>query len=524
MKLRFSYLCPTPFASLMNNSALLFVSLAGTSALAAAQDADSRPNVILLLADDLGFGDLSCYGATRIATPHTDSVAAAGVRFTDAHAVAATSTPSRYSLLTGEYCFRRSGTDVAAGNAALIIKPEQFTLADVFRQAGYATAAFGKWHLGLGSRTGEQDWNAQLDLTPADIGFDHSYIMAATADRVPCVWMENGRVVNHDPSAPIEVSYRKNFEGEPTGRTHPELLYNLRSSHGHDQSIVNGIGRIGYMRGGGRALWQDENLADSLVAHATRFMEQHADRPFFMYLCTNDVHVPRFPHPRFRGKSPMGLRGEAILQFDWTVGEICAALRRLGIADNTLLIITSDNGPVLDDGYDDMAESLAGDHSPGGPYRGAKYSAYEAGSRIPFIVSGTPLTAKGKVSHALVSHIDAVASLATLVGSPVPENAAPDSRPFLDTWLGRSQRSCPYAVKMAQNRSLTLRTPDWKLIEPSQGPAMIPWGPKVETGYRPEPQLFRMKHDAGEQTDLAKRHPRRTHRLMQLLESIKAHP
>ena len=524
MKLRFSYLCPTPFASLMNNSALLFVSLAGTSVLAAAQDAGSRPNVILLLADDLGFGDLSCYGATRIATPHTDSVAAAGVRFTDAHAVAATSTPSRYSLLTGEYCFRRSGTDVAAGNAALIIKPEQFTLADVFRQAGYTTAAFGKWHLGLGSRTGEQDWNAQLDLTPADIGFEHSYIMAATADRVPCVWMENGRVVNHDPSAPIEVSYRINFEGEPTGRTHPELLYNLRSSHGHDQSIVNGIGRIGYMRGGGRALWQDENLADSLVAHATRFMEQHADRPFFMYLCTNDVHVPRFPHPRFRGKSPMGLRGEAILQFDWTVGEICAALRRLGIADNTLLIITSDNGPVLDDGYDDMAESLAGDHSPGGPYRGAKYSAYEAGSRIPFIVSGTPLTAKGKVSHALVSHIDAVASLATLVGSPVPENAAPDSRPFLDTWLGRSQRSCPYAVKMAQNRSLTLRTPDWKLIEPSQGPAMIPWGPKVETGYRPEPQLFRMKHDAGEQTDLAKRHPRRTHRLMQLLESIKAHP
>ncbi len=508
----------------MKKSTLLLATLSSASIAALAQGTTSRPNVILLLADDLGFGDLSCYGATQISTPHTDSVAAAGVRFTDAHAVAATSTPSRYSLLTGEYCFRRTGTDVAAGNAALIIKPEQFTLADAFRQAGYATAAFGKWHLGLGSRTGEQDWNARLDLTPADIGFDHSYIMAATADRVPCVWMENGRVADHDPSAPIEVSYRKNFEGEPTGRTHPELLYNLRSSHGHDQSIVNGIGRIGYMQGGGRALWKDENLADSLVAHATRFMEQHADRPFFMYLCTNDVHVPRFPHPRFRGKSPMGLRGDAILQFDWTVGEICQALRRLGLADNTLLIITSDNGPVLDDGYDDMAEALVGNHRPGGPFRGAKYSAYEAGSRVPFIVSGTPLAAQGRVSHALVSHIDAVASLATLVGTQLPQGAAPDSRPCLDTWLGRSRRSCPYAVKMAQNRSLTLRTPRWKLIEPSQGPSMIQWGPKIETGYRPEPQLFRMKHDADEQTDLADRYPRRTRRLMQLLDSIKAHP
>ena len=268
--------------------------------------------------------------------------------------------------MTGEYCFRRPGTDIANGDAALIIKPEQYTIADMFKSQGYATAAIGKWHLGLGSASGQQNWNEPLDQTPADIGFDYSYIMAATADRVPCVFIENGSVKNYDPSAPISVSYSQNFPGEPTGAANPELLTKLKPSHGHNQSIVNGISRIGYMKGGGRALWRDEDIADSIAAGAIRFMGQQAeaDQPFFMYLCTNDVHVPRYPHERFRGKSPMGLRGEAILQFDYTVGLIADALDSLGIADNTLLIITSDNGPVLDDGYQDQRkiQRLRGRH------------------------------------------------------------------------------------------------------------------------------------------------------------------
>ena len=204
----------------------------------------SRPNVIMIVADDLGYGDLECYGAKNVETPNVNRLAAEGVRFTDCHAAASTSTPSRYSLLTGEYPWRRPGTDVAPGNAAMIIKPEQFTIADMFRSQGYATCAIGKWHLGLGDRTGEQDWNAPLPASPADIGFDNHYIMAATADRVPCVIIEDGMVANYDESAPIDVNYYHNFEGEPTAREHPELCYNLRSSHGHDQAIVNGIGRI----------------------------------------------------------------------------------------------------------------------------------------------------------------------------------------------------------------------------------------------------------------------------------------
>ena len=492
------------------------------SLLPLAASAHQRPNIIWLMADDLGYGDLSCYGATRIQTPHIDRVAAEGLRFTDMHACASTSTPSRYGILTGEYPFCHPGTDVAAGNAASIISPEQVTIADVLRGAGYHTGAIGKWHLGLGSRTGYQDWNGRIDIAPDSLGFDYSYIMAATSDRVPCVFIEQGRIANYDPSAPVEVSYQHNFEGEPTGRTHPHLLTKLRPSHGHDMSIVNGISRIGYMRGGGKALWRDEDIADSITAHAIRYIEtcSQSQAPFFLYLCTNDIHVPRMPHERYRGKSVMGLRGEAILSLDETVRQIIAALDRLSLAHNTLLIITSDNGPVLDDGYDDQAETLAGDHQPGGHWRGGKYSAYEAGSVVPFIVRW-PARAKSGVSHALVSQVDAFRTLAAIAGAQVPQGAAPHSLDMHATWTGRSRQSRPYAVKMAQDHTLVLRTTDWKYISPSSGPAIIPWGPKIETGYRPHPQLFRIRTaDPHEDHDLAPAHPKQVRRFQTILDGL----
>ena len=176
----------------------------------------TRPNVIIILADDLGYGDLECFGAKNVSTPNVNKLAAQGIKHTNVHAVAATSTPSRYSLLTGEYAWRKPGTDVAPGNAGMIIRPEQYTMADMFKNSGYRTAAIGKWHLGLGDRTGQQDWNAPLPTHLGDIGFDYHYIMAATADRVPCVFIEDGKVANYDPEHPIEVSYQRNFPGEPT--------------------------------------------------------------------------------------------------------------------------------------------------------------------------------------------------------------------------------------------------------------------------------------------------------------------
>ena len=436
------------------------------------------------------------------------------------HACASTSTPSRYALLTGQYPFRRTGTDVAAGNAGMIIQPEQTTVADLMHRAGYATAAIGKWHLGLGSQTAAQDWNGQLDCTPRDLGFDYHYIMAATADRVPCVYIENGRVADYDASAPIEVSYRQPFAGEPTGRTHPHLLTKLRPSHGHDQSIVNGISRIGYMKGGGKALWTDETIADSILAHALSFIEAHQSEPFFMYLCTNDIHVPRMPHERFRGKSAMGLRGEAILQFDWTVQQLTAALRRRNLDRNTLLIITSDNGPVLDDGYADQAIELAGSHRPGGPWRGGKYSSFEAGSAVPFIVCWPEGVKGGRTSDALASLIDVPATLAALAGVEVKEGDAPDSENHLSTWLGRDKHPRDFALSMAANRNVVLRTQRYKYIAPSDGGPIITWGPKIETGNSREPQLYDLSRSRYEQDNLAGSKPKVLQRLQQLWEKL----
>ncbi|MEG1005604.1 MAG: arylsulfatase [Bacteroides sp.] len=482
---------------------------------------NSRPNVVFIYADDIGFGDLECYGAKNVKTPHVNRLADNGIRFTNAHATAATSTPSRYSMLTGKYAWRVPGTDVATGNAGMIIRPEQYTLADVFKQAGYATGAIGKWHLGLGDKGGEQDWNAPLCAALGDLGFDYSYIMAATADRVPCVFIENGKVANYDPSAPIEVSYRKPFEGEPLGKDHPELLYNLKSSHGHDMAIVNGIGRIGYMKGGGKALWKDENIADSIASHAIEFMDKHQHEPFFLYVATNDIHVPRFPHERFRGKNKMGLRGDAIAQFDWTVGQVVAALERLGLTENTLIVLSSDNGAVVDDGYQDRAEELLNGHRPTGPLRGGKYSSFEGGTRVPAIVSWPKEVKKGKVSPALVSQIDWLASFASLTQSVLPKKTATDSYNNLDTWLGKSSKSRDWAVEQAANHTLSVRTADWKYIEPKSGPAMITWGPKIETGNSPDPQLYDMTKE-GERENLAAKYPDKVKELQQILEQVRS--
>ena len=476
-----------------------------------------KPNVIIILADDLGYGDLGCYGAKNVKTPNVDRLAQQGIRFTDTHAVAATSTPSRYSLLTGEYAWRRPDTDIAAGNAGMIIRPEQYTMADMFRSQGYRTCAIGKWHLGLGDKAGTQDWNAPLPASLADLGFDYHYIMAATADRVPCVFIENGSVANWDPAAPIEVNYEHNFPGEPTGKDNPELCYNLKSSHGHNMSIVNGIGRIGFMKGGGKALWKDENIADSITSHAVNFIKANKDNPFFIYFATNDVHVPRFPNQRFRGKSGMGLRGDAIVQFDWSVGQIMSTLEKLGIADNTLILLTSDNGPVVDDGYQDRAEELLNGHEPSGPWRGNKYSAFEGGTCVPAIVCWPGKVKAGQTSDALVSQIDFFRSFNSLVGARLPQGSAPDSQDQIKALLGEDTVGRDYVLELSSNHVLSARTKKWKYIEPNDGPKMITWGPKIETGNCPSPQLYDISSSKWESDNVAEKNPQVVYDMQNIL-------
>lgn len=484
-----------------------------------AQNQD-KPNIVLIYADDIGYGDLSCYGATRIQTPNTDNLAESGIRFTNAHSAAATSTPSRYGLFTGEYPWRRKGTGVANGDAALVIKPNRYTLAKMLQEAGYTTAAVGKWHLGLSDKQGNQNWNGLLTPGPKEIGFDYSYIMAATGDRVPCVYIENQRVVNLDPKDPIQVSYTKNFPGEPTGKDNPKLLTKLKPSpnHGHNQSIINGISRIGYMKGGKSALWVDENIADSITAHAVRFIERSKDEPFFLYFGTNSIHVPRYPHKRFAGKSGLGLRGDAILEFDWSVGKVIKALEKAGIRENTIIIVTSDNGPVVDDGYDDQSVENLKNHKPWGPFRGGKYSTFEAGTRVPFILNW-PKKVSSQKSNALVSQVDMLATLAELVDVDISKKEPSDSQAQLKSWLGKDEIGRDYVI--GSGYSLTVLTKNWKYIEPNIG-AVYNSLTNTELGGNPKDQLYDMKSDRGEYENVADENGLMLRFMKSILEEEKA--
>ena len=389
--------------------------LALSLAVPALADAD-HPNIVLIYADDLGFGDISCNGAKPGLTPNIDELRKHALNFTDAHSGSATCTPSRYALLTGQYPWRKRGTGVLPGDALLILEPGTTTLASVLKSAGYRTAVVGKWHLGLGAD--KLDWNGEIKPGPLELGFDECFIMAATGDRVPCVYIRDHRVVGLDPADPIEVRYDKPFPGIPTGKTDPALL-RLHPSHGHDMAIVSGISRIGFMHGGKSALWNDETMAATFTHEAVAFIKRNKSKPFFLYFATHDIHVPRVPHGRFAGKSGMGPRGDAIVEFDWSVGEVLRALDENGMAESTLVVLTSDNGPVIDDGYRDDAVEKLGSHKPAGPFRGGKYSNFEGGTRVPFMVRW-PGKVKPGTSKAMVSQVDFLASLAALAGSPAP--------------------------------------------------------------------------------------------------------
>lgn len=503
---------------LVGTFALTAVSLQSAVAENKSSDSPRKPNVVVILADDLGYGDISCNGATRVSTPNVDRIANQGIRLTNTHAVAATSTPSRYSILTGVYAWRVPGTGVAPGDAAMIVKPTDKSLAAMMQRGGYRTAAVGKWHLGLGDKTGAQNWNGQISPALDAIGFDYSFIMAATGDRVPCVYIENGRVVGLDPADPIQVSYKTPFEGEPTGKNNPELL-KLHPSHGHDQALINGISRIGYMKGGKSALWTDEDIADRITEKAVQFIEDNKDEPFFLYFCTNDIHVPRAPHSRFVGKSGMGARGDAILQFDWSVGQVLDKLKELGLDDNTLVILTSDNGPVVDDGYRDQAVELLGDHKPWGKMRGGKYSIFEAGTRVPALASWNGHIKPGTQSNALLSQIDLFASLAELVDVDLADGEAPDSQDHLDALTGKDKRGREWLVENAGTLSITVG--DWKYISPSNG-GKFDKATNTELGNSQQPQLYNLKKDIGERENLAEKHPEKVKELASLLERVKS--
>jgi len=471
-----------------------------------------KPNIVFIYLDDLGYGDLSCYGATEIKTPNIDALANGGVRFTNGYATSATCTPSRYGLLTGVYPWRNKDAKILPGSAPLLIGKDQLTIPKMLKEKGYQTAVVGKWHLGLG--TGIVDWNQQLDAGPNDVGFDYSYIMAATQDRVPTIYIDNGKVVNLDSKDPISVNYDKNFPGQPTGKENPELL-SMKWHHGHNSSIVNGIPRIGYVSGGASANWSDVDLADHFLAKAQTYVKSHKENPFFLYYALNQPHVPRTPNPRFVGKSGMGPRGDVILEADYCVGEIIKTLKEEGVLDNTLIMFSSDNGPVLNDGYYDDAVEKIGNHKPNGPLRGGKYSLLEAGTRVPFFTYWKGQI-KPLVSDALVCQIDLLESIAKLVNVDVKST---DSQELLDVFKGKSAKGRTNLVIEA-NTKTAFRQGDWMMIPPYPGDPILE-EVNIEMGNDKEFQLYNLKNDIGQKNNLAKAQPKKLKELMKNFELIR---
>ena len=478
----------------------------------------SKPNIIIILADDIGYGDLSCYGSKSIRTPAIDSLAKRGILFTHAYSCASTCTPSRYGLLTGHYPWRRKETGIARGDAPMLFKAEQSTVASFLKYSGYTTGVVGKWQLGLGEGGyNKQAWNDSITPGPKQAGFDYSFIMAASADRVPSVFIENQRIVGLSKNDPIQLDYPNPFRDEPTGKANPELL-KLVPDESHDQAIVNGISRIGYQKGGRSALWVDENIADTITSKAVRFIEQNKNHPFFLYFCTNDIHVPRLPHPRFIGQTTMGARGDAMVEFDWSVSQIVEVLKRLALENNTLIIVSSDNGPVVEEGYKDQSREKLGKHTPAGPLRGGKYSAFEAGTRVPFLVSWPGKVNPGS-SGAIISQIDLMSTLSTLINRPLPAGSAPDSYNELNVWLGNSTHNRDFIVVQSLG-TLSVIERFYKYIEPSPGPLREVYS-KIELGNDPDPQLYNLKEDTGEQRNLARQYPARVKVLAEKLKDIK---
>ena len=481
-------------SKLIGLSTVAFGAMAVNSFAAQPNKYKKQPNIIVILADDLGYGDVGAYGAKAIKTPNLDRLCNDGVRFTQGYATSATSTPSRYALFTGMYPWKNENAKILPADAPLLIDVKQFTLPKMFKNAGYTTGAIGKWHLGMGS--GNPDWNKKITPGANEIGFDYSFLLAATQDRVPTVYVRNGSVVGINSDDPLYVNYKMNFEGEPTAITNPELM-KMKWSHGHNNSVHNGIPRIGYQKGGKSSLWIDEDIADVFVNEVKQFVTENKSNPFFLYYGLHQPHVPRTPHPRFVGSSGMGPRGDVIVEADWCIGELLKKLEKEGILENTIIVFSSDNGPVLNDGYKDQAVELLGNHKPAGPLRGGKYSLFEAGARVPFMVYW-PGNIKPVVSDVMVCQMDLLASFGALLNQAVPKGL--DSQNILPALLGKSKNGRKELVLEAISK-LSYRSGDWSLIPPYKGSVRNESGNEI--GNSPEYRLYNLKTDLGQQKNVA---------------------
>lgn len=451
----------------MNNRYLL-TGLCLVNVFALSAQREQLPNIICILADDIGYSDLGCYGATKIKTPALDSMASSGVRFANAYAPASTSSPSRYALLTGEYAWRKN-VGILPADAPLSINPDAPTLPKTLKCYGYATALVGKWHLGLGSKDKAVNFNAPIEMGPLKTGFEYAFYFPATNDRVPCVYIENDRVVGLDPKDPISVSYWKKIGNAPTGKENPGQL-KMKYHLGHDGTIVDSISRIGWMSGGKSALWKDGEMAETLLNKAISFIEKKKSSPFFLYYAPHNAHEPRVPSASFRGKSAAGVYGDVIEEFDHCVGKIVEALKREGLYENTIIIVTSDNAPMIKEGYKDGALEHLNGHNPYANLRGEKYSLHEGGSKVPFIFSWPAKVGKPFVQTQSFMYMDLMSTLPALVGRTLKPSEMADSRDASALFLSPDAPSYrEYIMTQDNGGQIALKKGRWKYLPPQGG-------------------------------------------------------
>lgn len=472
--------------------------------------ANSRPNLIYILCDDLGYGDVKCFNPNaKIPTPHIDRLAQEGMRLTDAHSSASVCTPTRYGIMTGRYNWRsRLKRGVLGGLSPLLIEPGRLTVPAFLKQHGYSTACIGKWHLGmdwarhegksiseLAIESADQVWN--VDFTqpvrrgPHSVGFDYFFGISASLDMVPYTFIENDRVASIPT---IEKDFAM-MHGRAGGRTR---------------------------RGPAAPDFEAGEVLPRLTQRAVDYIEQQAPsarngRPFFLYLALPSPHTPILPAPEWLGKSGLNSYADFVMQTDASLGRVMRALEKNGLNDNSLVIFTSDNGCSPQAQFDELAAS---GHHPSARFRGAKADIYEGGHRVPFIARWPGQVPAGSVSDHLISLNDLLATCADLLGVRLPSGSGEDSvsiLPVLKRTATEPVRSS--LVHHSINGTFAVRNGPWKLVRgPDSGGWSAPRPGTVNDGTKV--QLFNLAADIGEKSNVATDHPEIVERLSTLLDTI----
>ena len=470
-----------------------------------------RPNIVVILADDLGYGDLGCYGAGKVQTPNCDRLARDGVRFTDAHSPASVCTPTRYNLLTGRYAWRTwEPHSCVWSDDPLLIDTNRLTLASLLKSAGYRTGCIGKWHLGFGApgtpgwddRLGP-DYNGELRPGPLEVGFDYFFGIPHVG-QFPHVFIENHRIVGLRPEDPMRLIRDPRTAGRESYRDR----LNLTPAHTFE--------------GGTDALYRHEDLAVTLTQKAVAWIEEQTNEPFFFYFALRNVHAPVKPHPRFRGTSGIGIYGDFIHEMDWSVGQVLDALDRRGLTDNSLVLFSSDNGAVQMGHRPADVVDYSG-HRANGPLRGQKTEAYEGGHRVPLLARWPGHIRAGSASASLVALTDVLATVSELLDKPLSADAGEDSFSFLHVLLDRPpSRAVRDTLVMSSMQGLwAIRQARWKLIL-GQGGGGLGWNAAEANPDEPPGQLYHLADDLAERTNLYEHRPEKAEELRALLKRIQS--